>query len=78
VARGSREAAGSGRRRRQLNGGGRDRDAVQTRAGRGLFERPALYQWARPNSVLGVVLQLFKLCSHLKIQNEDYPDVQNY
>jgi hypothetical protein len=42
MARGSREAAGSARRGRQLSGGGRDWGAVQTRAGRGRFERPAL------------------------------------
>jgi hypothetical protein len=38
----SRKAAGSGRWGRQLGGGGHDRGAVRTRAGRGRFERPVL------------------------------------
>jgi hypothetical protein len=74
----SRKAAGSGRWGRQLGGGGHDRGAVQTRAGRGRFERPVLYHWAGPNSVHSVVLQLFKLYSDFKIQSEDHPDIQNY
>jgi hypothetical protein len=39
VARGSREAFGSGRQGWQLSGGGRDRGAVRTRAERGWSEQ---------------------------------------